>query len=276
MKKTLFTLLAMGFMICSCSDEIKETFQVEEKIAVTARIQKANWFDTKLTETIVNNQKRISHYEFDVEALQELVTTEDVTYVWFDLGLNKENQITFTATGELRETGEIKAQVPSKIIKEDTYKADLSIFHSVGNVPLGDSKGSSHVLENTDAYEYITSMKKAYDTFEATLDQEGQRVERFGLDVVVVKRMLATGNIHSLALFLGQNKKQKMTTVFIGKGKKGNLLINNSTDISKAGRAFDFTDPCPNTCGVCVCTDGTEIWCGKKCPDGSDPKPKED
>ncbi|WP_298511224.1 hypothetical protein [uncultured Kordia sp.] len=272
MKKTLFTLLAMGFMICSCSDEIKETSQIEETVGVIAKTQKVNWIDSKLTETVVNNQKKISHYEFDVKALEELVTTKDVTYVWFDLGLSKENQITFTATGELRATGEIIAQVASKIIKEDTYKADLSIFQSVGNVPLDASKASSHILENTDAYEYITSMKKAYNTFEATLDQDGQRVERFGLDVVVIKRMLATDNIHSLALFLGKNKKQKMTTVFIGKGKKGNLLIDNGTDISTAGRAFDFTDPCPNTCDNCGCPDGSRVWCWEKCPDGSEPK----
>ena len=91
-------------------------------------------------------------------------------------------------------------------------------------------------------------MKSGYNNFEAILDQEGQRVERFGLDAMVVKRMIMTKNIHTLGLFLGQNNKDKMTTVFISMDGNSNLLINNSADISTVGKAFDFTRPCPTTC----------------------------
>jgi hypothetical protein len=44
-------------------------------------------------------------------------------------------------------------------------------------------------------------MNDAYRNFEAILDQGGQRVERFGLDAMVVKRMLMTKNINTLGLF---------------------------------------------------------------------------
>ncbi|WP_298511768.1 hypothetical protein [uncultured Kordia sp.] len=251
MKKRFFMIFLAGLFFYACSEELKETTETTLKTELLAQTQKSKWVAAKISKEIVQNQKKISHYDFDVNALEKLIHTEDVTYIWFDLGLNENNQITFTATGEQRETGEIKAQVSSQIIGKDTYKADLSIFHKIGNIPLDDVQGFNHILENTDAYEYITSMEKAYDNFEAALDQEGQRVERFGLDVMVVKRMLTTHNIHSLALFLGKNKKQKMTTVFIGKDKKGNLLINKSTDASTAGKAYDFTHPCPTECDPC-------------------------
>lgn len=199
-----------------------------------------------ITKELVKNQQNISHYEFEVNELKALVDNSAVNYVWFDLGVSNKNQITFTATG-VGINDNVVVQVTSMIVTTNSYKADFSIFSSVKDVPIGNNE-FNHILKNKEAYKYLTSMKKAYRDFEALLDQEGQRVERFGLDVMVVKRMLMTQNIHTLGLFLGKNNKEKMTTVFIGMDQDRNLLINTSTDESTSGKAFDFTHPCPSDC----------------------------
>ena len=137
----------------------------------------------------------------------------------------------------------------SKIVATKTYRADFSVLNKVKDVSFGDQ--FNHILPNKDAYQYVTSMNDAYRNFEVILDQGEQRVERFGLDAMVVKRMLMTKNINTLGLFLGINKKEKMTTVFIGMDSNNNSLINASTDVSYAEKVFDGTLPCPDACDEC-------------------------
>ncbi|PHS04340.1 MAG: hypothetical protein COA88_13620 [Kordia sp.] len=254
MKKTYFgLLLALGITVGACQqDEATVTTEkpTASKTQKSKLMRQANaWKTTPISKELVHNQQNISHYAFDVHALQTLIDNSTVTYVWFDLGINAKNQITFTATGE-DVNDAIVEQVTSKIVSTKTYQANFSVFNTVKDISFGDK--FNHILTNKDAYQYLTAMKSAYNNFEASLDQEGQRVERFGLDAMVVKRMLMTQNIHRLGLFLGQNKKQKMTTVFIGMDQGNNLLIDASTDISTAGKAFDFTSPCPSFCDSCT------------------------
>jgi len=235
--------IAFSMLLFSCSQELQETSDLNETANLSR--QAREWKSTPINQELVENQQNISHYQFDVIELKTLVDNSAVNYVWFDLGLNNKNQITFTATGE-DVNGEIVSQVTSTIVTTKQYRTDFSVFNTIEGVSFGDK--FNHILPNKDAYEYLTSVKKAYRNFEAVLDQEGQRVERFGLYTMVVKRMLMTKNIHTLGLFLGKNDKEKMTTVFIGMDKDNNLLIDSSTDISTAGKAFDFSQPCPTTC----------------------------
>jgi len=252
--------IAFSMLLFSCSQELQEASVPIEttQIAETSQLarQAAQWKITPITKKLIENQRAISHYQFNVNELKGLIDNSNLNYVWFDLGINTNNQITFTATGE-DVNDAIVGQVASKIVAAKAYQADFSVFNTVADVSFGDK--FNHILKNKDAYQYVTAMKAAYNNFEATLDQEGQRVERFGLDAMVVKRMLMTKNIHTLSLFLGQNNKQKMTTVFIGMDTNNNLLIDASTDISTAGKAFDFTQPCPSTC------DGPCTYCEQFC-----------
>jgi len=234
-------------LLFSCSQELQENSDTTESTNLLRQARERE--TTPISEELVENQQNISHYEFEVNALKILVENPAVNYVWFDLGVNAKNQITFTATGE-DVNDAIVGQVASGIVATKTYQADFSIFNRVKEVSFGDQ--FNHMLTNKDAYQYLTSMQEGYNNFEAILDQEGQRVERFGLDAMVVKRMLMTKNIHTLGLFLGKNNQEKMTTVFIGMDKENNLLIDASTDISTAGKAFDFTAPCPNDCEVAI------------------------
>ncbi|AXG71537.1 hypothetical protein KORDIASMS9_03794 [Kordia sp. SMS9] len=145
--------------------------------------------------------------------------------------------------------GEIIAQVPSQIITTDKYKLEISIFKKIGDKTSNELQEVTHILKNSEAFEYLTKMQNSYDNFEAIIDQSGQRIERFGLDANVVQRILHIDNIHSLGLHLGVNNNQKMTTVFIGKDKHGKLLLGGNTkNINDEGDPFDFSKPCPNDC----------------------------
>ena len=236
--------IVFSVLLFSCSQELQETSEFNETTNLLR--QAKEWKTTLITQELVENQQNISHYQFDVNALNALTEKEAVNYVWFDLGANNKNQITFTATG-VDTNDNVVAQVTSMIVATSTYQADFSIFNRVQDVPVGNNT-FNHILKNKEAYKYLASMKYGYNNFEAILDQEGQRVERFGLDAMVVKRMLMTKNINTLGLFLGKNNKEKMTTVFIGMDQDKNLLIDTSIDESTSGKAFDFTSPCPSEC----------------------------
>jgi len=255
MKKNVFALLFASLLLFSCTEETKETTIFED-----ARInnEKQQWISASISPEIIANQKKISHYEFDVSAFKAFIKNEDIDYVWFDLGLNTENQITFTATGESHQKGTI-SQLSSKIITTQNYVADFSIFNTVKNVKFENDPILNHILSNNDAYKYLTTMNKAYDDFEMLLDQSGLRVERFGLHIDVIARILSTKNSKSIALFLGKNSNEKLTTVLIAKDKKGQLLLDASNDEFTAARAFDFTKPCPQQCDGCWCPGRTEF-----------------
>ena len=272
MKNKVFIPLFMMLIFFSCSEENESDVVTVE--TANLETQKTRWKAAAITDELLVQQQHISHYEFNVFDLQSLIDDRYIVKVWFDIGLTDDNRITFTATGE-NEYGEVIGEVPSQAINQQRSKTDFSIFNSTREVTFDIAPEQSHILPHQDAYRYLTSVKRTAIDFEQSLLQDGQRVERFSLNPGIVQRILNTKNIHSLALFPAQNDKEKLTTVFIAKDKGGNLLIDDSQDITTAGRAFDFTTPCPNNCGqgcqgelVCVsyCSIfGFEYCCERIC-----------
>ncbi len=249
MRKISLVICSFLTIFIACSDDTNADL---ETTTADLTVQHSEWKTAAISNDIINNQKNISHYEFDVAQLSKLVSQENVTYVWFDLGLNTNKQITFTASG-VDDNDIIMDQVPSEIISTGKYSADFSILQQVREAETDYPIEVSHMLPNKDAYKYLNNMNRAYTNFEAGLIYDGERARRFGLESAIVKRILATKDAHSVALFLGENKNQKITTVFIAKDSKGNLLINDNSDINTSGRAFDFTRPCPSDCGTPGC-----------------------
>ena len=285
-KDVFFMLVASMLLIYSCSDDNESNSTTPEtanlEIQNTGEIpsialEKEQWKSVTISNEIVTRQQGISHYEFDIVALQTLIDTKDVNYIWFDVGLTRDNLMTFTATAE-NKFEEIVGQVTSQAITQQKSKTDFSILNQVKSVEPEIAPLETHILPNQFAYEYLTSMDKAYSNFEQLLLHDGERVERFGLNPVIVQRMLNTKGINTLALFLGQNYNDKLTTVFIAKDKGGNLLIDDSDDVNTSGKAFDFTQPCPNFCdpdsGCCIERCGPfNIFCcdyEDPCPDDED------
>ena len=93
----LSLVIVFSMLLFSCSQELQETSEFNETTNLLR--QAKEWKTTPITQELVENQQNISHYEFEVNALKALVDNSAVNYVWFDLGVNNRNQITFTATG---------------------------------------------------------------------------------------------------------------------------------------------------------------------------------
>jgi len=237
MRKLFWILCSVIILSGSCSEDSSVTPDTTANFT----LQRSEWKTATLTNEIITNQQSISHYEFDATQLSKLISQEEVTYVWFDLGLNTKNQITFSARGYNKENLTDHGHIAPEIISVAKNTTDINILQQVKGAETGYTEKESHIISNEDAYSYITSMNKAYnnDSFEKGFRKQGIRIDRIGFDAPVIQRILNTESAKSLTLFLGANKKQEFITILIAKDKNGELLINNSTDIETSGRAFD-------------------------------------
>lgn len=265
MKKLFWTLCSVMILLGSCSEDTSVT---PENTTADLTLQHSEWKTAALTNDVITNQQSISHYEFDATQLSKLITQEEVTYVWFDLGLNTKNQITFSARGANKMNETNHGEITSEIISATKNTTETSILQQTKGAETGYTVKETHIISNEDAYNYITSMDKTYNSnsFEKGFRKQGVRVERIGFDAVIIQRILNTKGAESIALFLGVNKKQAFTTVLIAKDKNGKLLINNSTDLQTSGRAFDEghrRPPPPSgqpSCGGCAEYCDWPIW----------------
>lgn len=226
-------------LLFSCT---QENVKPETNSLANLSQEQNNWKSAAISSEIIENQKQISHYEFNLLAMQDLINTEEVSYIWFDLGINQQQQITISATAVNTEDVFL-GEVASTIINTKEYQTNFSIFNSKENLDTQKSSKESHILSNRDAYNYLEKGAASFTNFEATLTYDTFRIERFGINALVIKQILQTKGVNTLALFLGINNLGKRTTVLMAKDSTGNLLINNTN-----ARAFDFTNPCPPYC----------------------------
>ncbi len=236
MKKNVFVVFIATLLLFSCSQE-----NVKEDVTTSANLilQQDAWKIAEITPLLIENQKQISHYDFDALSLQKLVNNKEASMVWFDLGVNKQEQITFSATVE-NKNGVVLADLPSTIISVNKKQIDFSFL--LDNTNPAPSSNLTHILSGNDAFHYLLRASDYSTNFEASLSHNSVRVERFGMSALIVKQILQTEGIHSLALFFGVNDAGKRTTVFIAKDINGQFIINNTV------RAWDFTSPCPPQC----------------------------
>ena len=263
MKKLFWTLCCVMILFGSCSEG---TSAIPENTIADLTLQRSEWKTATLTDEVITNQQSISHYEFDATQLSKLIAQEEVTYVWFDLGLNTKNQIIFSARGVNKKNETNHGETVSEIIPITKNITNIKILQQVKGAETGYATEETHIISNEDAYRYITSMDKAYnnDNFQRGFTKQGLRVERIGFDAVVIQRILNTEDAKSLALFLGANKRQAFTTVLIAKDENGKLLIDNNTDLQTSGRAFDEghrrPPPASSNCGGCADYCDWPIW----------------
>ncbi|WP_299678108.1 hypothetical protein [uncultured Dokdonia sp.] len=255
MRKLLRPIYFLGLLFVSCSEDTTVT---PENAVADLTLQRSEWKTATLTNEIITNQQSISHYEFDATQLSKLIAQEEVTYVWFDLGLNTKNQITFSARGFNKKDLTNHGEITSEIIPTTRNITNIDILQQTKGAETGYNSKESHIISNEDAYNYIFSMNNAYnyDSFEKGFTKQTVRVERIGFGKPVIQRILNTKDSKSIALFLGINKQQEIITILIAKDKNGNLIIDNSNDIETSGRAFDHggrrPPPPHSNCGGCA------------------------
>ena len=107
------------------------------------------------------------------------------------------------------------------------------------NIP---STVKKHIMTYALADQFITAFhNKAKPNINEITSYNGDRIRHFAYTPEVVKDMIANP-AEGFSLSLGVNQEDKLTTVFIP--LQGNEVINTK----EGGSAYDFTQPCPNTC----------------------------
>lgn len=253
--KTLLPILftAIAFIAC-INDPLKV---IEDDF--TTNIQK-NWNDKELDITFYNNQSVLSHYHINTDELHNILQNESVIKFRFILGLNENQELEIEIAG-IDDNGKIISSFTSIKNTSSYYKASIDSLNNSSYKYINASNSSTHLLPYKTAYEYINKWEKAIQQkqIESLISYEGKRIRYFSLPKQIVSDMTASSNVSAIALFLGVNEKEKLTTVFIQKTYNGNLLLkkehhffgpttNGNEDDDNEGNIYDFTEPCPSLC----------------------------
>lgn len=246
-----FVLFAIISIAC-VTDQL-----TSNKVNSKSEFQK-NWKTSELTSTFYSNQATLSHYEIDAEKLREISSITSVSKFRFMLGLNWNQQLQIEVVG-VDQKGVVLGSFYSIINTNNNIKSNLDqlqysnyTYNTNSTLSLTDK----HLLPYKNAYTYINNWEKALQEhrIEALITYNNERIRYFSMPKEVVQKMVASQKVTSIALFLGLNNKNKLTTVFIQKNSTGYLLLNNSynkstTDPSNTeGNIYDFTSPCPDIC----------------------------
>lgn len=269
-KKLLMAFFAIA-VLTACSEQ--ETNSTESLDSFT--IAKKNWQERTLTSSFFENQGKVSHYSFSKKEVQSTLTNPNITDFRFVLGLEND-QIIINLVGVSYYGEEMTSISSIPNFNSDLYATPLK---SLQNNPFQYSKArleapiiGKHLLPYDLTYTYINNWHKTLSSgnIEEMITDEGIRFRYYSLEKEVIAEMISRENTESIALFLGLNSENKLTTVFLKKDKE-NLLILNTGERNLDGDSLDFTTPCPSACDPCYCDDGTRTQANRLCPDGSTP-----
>lgn len=277
MKKSLITLFTFTLLF-ACSEQEQTPLNAT---ALTDGIAERNWQESNLTKTFFENQKNVSHYNFNKKDISNALAISNVTSFRFVLGLQYD-ELRIIMVGIDNEGKEV-VSVPSAVyLDPGNYAKAIDLLEHSSMTYSADRKKTSvvgkHLLTYSNAFSYISKWKALLDNKDifAAITNSGIRYRYYSLEKEVVADMIAPQNVASIGLFLGLNAENELTTVFLQKDNSDLLILNSNLSSSRDindGDVFDFTSPCPDWCGKCKCADGTIIDCGRECADESTPVP---
>ncbi len=259
MKTTkLVPVLLTAILFIAC---INDQFSDTENQLPT--LQK-NWNQTELTSAFYNNQSLLSHHHIDAEKLRSISQQKGVIKFRFTLGLNLNQELEINIAG-VGQKGSIVSSFSSVLNTENNLENSINNLQYSSYTYRAPSNATTHLLPYKTAYTYITTWEKALSKkqVETLITYEGERIRYYSLPKQIVEDMVASKNVHAIALFLGINSNNKLTPVFIQKTKNGSLLLKNdnyyfrtlnndgNTDPvpdSTEGNIYDFTEGCPDMC----------------------------
>jgi hypothetical protein len=253
--KTLLPILFVAIAFIACTNNQLKVIEDD----FTTNIQK-NWNNKELDITFYNNQSILSHYHINADKLRSIVQNESVIKLRFILGLNQNQELEIEIAG-IDNYGKITSSFTSTKNTNTIFKTSIDNLNYSTYKYINESNSSTHLLPYKTAYRYINKWEKAIQQkqIETLISYEGKRIRYFSLPKQIVNDMTASSNVNAIALFLGVNDKEKLTTVFIQKTHDGNLLLkeehhflgsttNENDDDNNEGNIYDFTKPCPNLC----------------------------
>jgi hypothetical protein len=245
MKKTsLFSAVMSIFLLFSCQNE-----NSQGNSSIVSKTEQDNWQTAKLDAKFANSQKQVTAYLFASDEMSKLVQTPNVEYGQFVLGYS-DNTLQIKVIG-VNKSGKELASVDSKILKETSYKDELSTLKvsnrkTSKNIPLLDK----HLLLPSDAFNGIDKWKQKLNTV-SDLDEitsyEGKRFIYYSLEAAIITDILQNKNTTNIGLFLGLNSIGKVTTILIGLDKNNSIKKETSLTGKEAlsEDVYDATRPCP-------------------------------
>ncbi|WP_044401916.1 hypothetical protein [Lacinutrix sp. Hel_I_90] len=237
------------FGCSSTSDDSKDTVQeVAVPISNTEILnQYEAWQSADLKTLFSNAEQKMYSYTFDKEVLQQLINNEETAFFRFFLGVQN-NTLEIYCSGLTKERQTVDAlqkgeqQVCSFNLKEETNSKSAFDITSVKSAAV-----RKHILDKSAATDYLKNWEVAINdsaTLEDKVSYDGTRIKHFTIGQEAIAYLINNDNVASVALVLGLNKENKMTTVFYGKNRAGALLSSKTDD----SPVLDFTAPCPTTC----------------------------
>ncbi len=252
-KKLLLALFTLTLLF-ACSEQEQVPLNAT---VITDGIAQRNWQEARLTKTFFENQRNVSHYNYSKKDISDALAIPNITNFRFVLGLQYD-ELRITMVGVDNEGKEV-VSVPSAVYLDpgNYAKAIDELEHSSMTYSANRRKTSvigKHLLTYSSTFSYISKWKALVESKNifAAITDNGIRYRYYSLQKEVVADMIASQNVASIALFLGLNTSNELTTVFLQKSSDDELILYNNLLLQKEGgndgNAYDFTNPCPNTC----------------------------
>jgi hypothetical protein len=255
MKTKTFLPFVLFVTIClACVTDQFTNTQINSEVEL-----QENWKTTELTGAFYNNLIVLSHYQIDAEKLRDITLNTLITKFRFTLELNQNQELQIEVAG-VDQNGAILSSFSSIINTDSNIKNSIDELQSSTYAydinPLDLSLTDKHLLPYKNAYTYINNWEESiqHQQIESLITYNGERIRYFSTPKEVVKAMVSPQKVTSIALFLGLNDTNKLTTVFIQKNSAGSLLLNTAYNKSgiypedNEGDIYDFTKPCPTVC----------------------------
>lgn len=272
--KKLFLLLLVMTTMMACSE--KENSHIDNA-NLNAEASK-NWQEAELNNSFYLHQKNLSHYSFTSAEISDALSKPNLRNFRFVLGLEND-ELTIDLVGIDDSGNEIVRVSPTHVFNSDDYSKSIDYMKDSPITYSSQRKQISivgrHLLEYNDTYKYITAWNNAIESksIDKLITDSGERFRYYSLEKEVVADMVSKNSVKSIALFLGVNSDNKLTTVFLQKDLNEQIITRDVTSRNgEDGDSYDLTTPCPNLCDDCGCPDGTRVWCWETCPDDSKPK----
>lgn len=248
MKKKVIILATAIFAIAyACTSETANTTATPEPVTLAS----TKWQETPLTQDFFKHQKSLSHYSFNTADLQTILSTENIHKFKFELGL-KNNKLQITAIGVDAKGNVLGKSIADEQTTENTYKKSINnLAKNTYQYTLARKSKAvvgKHLLSYKSTYSYITKWQNALkeENIENLISYNGERIRYFSLEKEVIAEMVAKKGANKVALFLGLNANNKLTTVFML--KNNNTLQLKKSSVEEGGYVYDFTTPCPHVC----------------------------
>ena len=207
------------------------------------------WQTTALPDDFAISQMAISHYSFDASALKKLTSHSDSDFFWFTLGINDNSQLTIDAvavTTKKEVVGTVHASIIQKTAFEDRKQlAPLQTPHQYTSTLKEHPFAAHHLIDYNAGNQYISRWQTALQSsgLEEVVSYKDQHYIKFGIEATTIAHMIAQENVTDIALYLGVNPSQELTTVFIRKDKENTLLLTSSSKNTADEGVYDVSIP---------------------------------